>query len=478
MKSVSLLHISQEGDLESVKAHLEVHPGCVRERNPKSGQLPIQELLCQWEHLANTKVSSKVGYCDLVGELIRLYPYSLFVTDDEGNTPLHQVVKIDSQYGRDAFDLIYNGAKCISSYRNDAGQLPVHIAIERGRHDYVKVFIQQDYCTMNADVNGLLRHAIAYNVRSDVIVELIRENPFCATKPDLDGLLPIQYTLTHGNASPSVIEALCNAYPESLCMPDKDGELTLHLAAGYYRGHDESDRVCVLRQIGQAYPPAYSTENQNGQLPLHLAVIYESQVADNRQSVRSLQAVASGFPSAYETPDCDGNFPLHVACGYYQADLSILTFLVEQNPIGLRTVNYNGCFPMHIAAHSNLPVAALKYLIDRYPQSLQRQDCEGNLPLHHAILRECFQVESVEVLLEECPASARHANHKGDLPLHVACANRSPHAILDLLIQAYPHAQVCCNAIGRLPLLVRCPDDTLDLSDSFSSMEQCCDSWS
>jgi ankyrin repeat protein len=207
-------------------------------------------------------------------------------------------------------------------------------------------------------------------------------------------------------------------------------------------------------------------------------VIYESQVADHRQSVRALQAVASGYPSAHETPDCDGNFPLHVACGYYLADLSILTFLVEQNPIGLRTVNYNGCFPMHIAAQSNLPISALKYLIDRYPQSLQRQDCKGNLPLHHAILRECFQVESVEVLLAECPASARHANRKGDLPLHVACANRSPQAIIDLLIQAYPHAQACCNAMGRLPLPMSCSDDTLDLSDSFSSMEQSCDSWS
>jgi ankyrin repeat protein len=464
MASLRLVRLAQEGNLDVVKAFVEANPEAVRRRNPETGRLPLHDLLSWWENLQAVGVWRIVSR-DIVAVLINAYPRALVEADFDGNTPLHTIVKIDCNYGHGQFDLVYGGAKCVSGFRNEEGQLPIHIAIENGNHYYSKVLIEQDYCSMASQEPGLLKLAITRSAGSDIIQELVRRNPNSAKELDADGVLPIQYALTKGHTSPEVIQALSDIHPESLSIPDKDGELPLHIAAGYYHGQDQGDRIQVLQELGKSFPTAFSTANDKGELPLHLAIIYESQITDD-QSVDVLRAVTTGYPKAHQMADCNGNLPLHVACSFYQNDLSIITYLIDQNPTVLHTVNYNGCFPLHVAARSDLPVSALQYLIEQFPRVMGMQDCEGNLPLHHAVQRDCFLLESVQLLVEKCPAAARHANMKGRLPLHLACLNFAPPPVLEALIEAYPEALSSYDGDGKLPVHLSCVKREPDTSDA------------
>lgn len=414
----------------------------------------MHEILTWWENLQSAGVWQIVSR-DIVAILISAYPKALIEGDCDGNTPLHTIAKIDCHHGRSQFDLVYGGAKCVSGFRNDAGQLPIHVAIENENHHYSKILIDQDYCSMVSQDSGLLKLAITRGASSDIVQEIVRKNPSSASEIDSDGVLPIEYALTKGHASPEVIRALSDAYPDSLSICDKEGELPLHIAAGYYHGQEQGDRVHVLRELGKAYPEAFSSTNEKGELPLHLAIIYESQITDD-QSIEVLKAVTEGYTKAHQMADGSGNLPLHVACSFYQNDLSIITYLIDQNPTVLHTVNYNGCFPLHLAAKSDLPIAALQYLIEQFPRVLHMQDCEGNLPLHYAVLRDCFLFESVQLLVDKCPRSASHTNLKGKLPLHLACMNFAPPPVLDLLLAHNPQGLSCYDTDGQLPVHLTC----------------------
>lgn len=145
METSSLIKLAQKGNLEAVKAFVEANPNSVKERVPESGRLPLHALLAGWPNPCPGDGAWQIVSYEIAVFLIRAYPEVLTEQDAEGNTPLHCIAKIDENYSSEQFQLVYEGAKCVSGFRNKDGQLPMQVAIEHGNHNYARTFIEQDF---------------------------------------------------------------------------------------------------------------------------------------------------------------------------------------------------------------------------------------------------------------------------------------------------------------------------------------------
>jgi hypothetical protein len=140
----TLVGIARSGSLESVKMYLEEHPDAVKERDA-SGRLPLHSLVLGWEEDCGV---------DVVAYLIKAYPQCLTMADDEGNTPLHSISERDN-VPLDLFDLVYDGAQCVSGFCNAKGQKPIHVAIEHGCIRHASFLIKRDYCAFSTKKLGI-----------------------------------------------------------------------------------------------------------------------------------------------------------------------------------------------------------------------------------------------------------------------------------------------------------------------------------
>lgn len=87
----------------------------------------------------------------------------------------------------------------------------------------------------------------------------------------------------------------------------------------------------------------------------------------------------------------------------------------------------SGEFPIHLACAGKQSLEVLKYLVDQYPINLQKEDKNGNLPIH----RLCSSIpsqttpsqETVKYIAKEKPMGMLHKNKDGWLPLDYAASN-------------------------------------------------------
>jgi len=199
------------------------------------------------------------------------------------------------------------------------------------------------------------------------------------------------------------------------------------------------------------------------------------------------------------TVDKDGNTPLHLCCGNLappneesdevqkSADFSVLKTLLERAPESLDKQNAEGDTPLHLFLTSPLvsmfadqrasgyqkdATEAFRMIKKRIPSKdfFLIRDSSGASPLHTAIVYEVSE-EIIFSLLKAAPMACKVEDKAGMIPLHyVAAFLETPAVVVQKMIEEYSYS-VCHKTLdGDTPLhiLIRNASDNNSSSSNAS----------
>ena len=145
--------------------------------------------------------------------------------------------------------------------------------------------------------------------------------------------LPIHLACTR-NVSLPAIEHLVSLHPESLHLPDAEGNLPIHLACSL---GDES----VVKFLASVSPESVRMTNLKRQLPLHMAC--------NRYnvSIDVVEMLLMRYPQAAKHQDWQHQVPLHKAVAW-KANIAVIGALVTVFPEAARLRDKRSLTPYKI----------------------------------------------------------------------------------------------------------------------------------
>jgi hypothetical protein len=146
--------------------------------------------------------------------------------------------------------------------------------------------------------------------------------------------LPI-HLACRNNMPLQAIEHLVSLYPESVMLPDIEGNLPIHLAGSL---GDES----TVKSLGALSPKSVRRMNKKLQTPLHMAC--------NRYTVSAdmVEMLLKHNPLAAMHQDWQGQLPLHKAITW-KANLQVIELLLNVFPEGSRTYDKHALTPYTIS---------------------------------------------------------------------------------------------------------------------------------
>jgi len=256
-----------------------------------------------------------------------------------------------------------------------------------------------------------------------------------------------------------VIDRLLADFPK---LTENEGEIS----SEYYK--DVGDKyalhyavaseasIATIERVLHLWPDPLVTGGDYGRSPLHVLIEWEqSHDRDDDKDVRFHQLLQLlACPEALRLCDEDGIPPLHFYCSpadnddegisYDTLDLNAVKFLVERNPESVYASDNNGQTPVHLICErpNDGNIAVLNYLVQAYPQTLRAQDGNGHTPLQvllsseaavrwresfgqnplHVLVQHGVTKVLLEALLKESPELVRETDNDGRLPLHIAIA--------------------------------------------------------
>lgn len=162
-------------------------------------------------------------------------------------------------------------AKAGFKHERNRFRLSLHLALERGKLDIVKVFLKQgfpvDACDVSTHKNALecavcSKHA--EQVFGLVLVECFRSYPTLLWQRNPSG-----HTLLHiapMDASPETLADLCDLIPGACAVPDMSGNLPIHCAML------RKTSIENVRRLIQTRPESLHAQGSQGRTPLQIAV--------------------------------------------------------------------------------------------------------------------------------------------------------------------------------------------------------------
>jgi hypothetical protein len=267
------------------------------------------------------------------------------IADNEGEMPLHIVCR---SKGEDraalARELLVICPRSVAVRNNDGG-LPIHIACvnrdPRSEEDceviHALLSVFKEGATV-ADDNGLLpAHLAAENATTDVMEALLAAYPDAVSVNVERHGLPIHLAAVRTDDGSSMVNLLHSRYPKG-AMNDDNGWLPLHSASVFAS-------FATLRAVYAIYPKAVEVPNKNGDLPLHLLLDNARRSLNNTTSddVRTLQFLLKQYPAAVGIYNAAKERPYDI-CYRRGWNSHIRRLLLraypECNPAELRELNY------------------------------------------------------------------------------------------------------------------------------------------
>ena len=115
--------------------------------------------------------------------------------------------------------------------------------------------------------------------------------------------------------------------------------------------------------------------------------------------------------------------PLHIACDNKNINAKFVKKLLDVSPEAIREEDCMEAGPIRsLCSNEGLEDAValeiLSLLVEASPLSVIQRDCDGFLPIHHAI-SSLRPPEFIKILVDACPELPRiESNDGGDLPIH------------------------------------------------------------
>jgi len=200
----------------------------------------------------------------------------------------------------------------------------------------------------------------------------------------------------------------------------------------------------IIKGILNANPNAIYKREFMGMLPLHLA-------CNLGMDYKVIKFLHKSFPEASKRADFTGMLPLHYACKSKNPNNEVITYLLKQNPSGLRERDKKGFRPQECLSSNN----SLLKEFERGESYWRACNIIEN-KLASLILEE--QWDAALVRVKEAPMETKiwtinKDNHLRYLPLHYACIHKAPIELIKALLDAYPSAALTrCQEYDMLPL--------------------------
>jgi hypothetical protein len=129
-------------------------------------------------------------------------------------------------------------------------------------------------------------------------------------------------------------------------------------------------------------------------------------------------------------------------------------------------------FDLHEECSIQCRSSVISQYVDRFAQTLEVADEQGNLPLHRLFGKKSSSVEDALKMIEKYPAGLLHRNDKNHFPLHIECANQCRSAIISKCIELYPHVLAKSDAFGYLPLHYVLKNEASSVEDALMMIEK------
>lgn len=278
------------------------------------------------------------------------------------------------------------------------------------------------------------QHYMTYGIRTNalpLLETLINQNKSCVKFKDGTGKQAIHYAAEQSRTVQymySITEAMGKPMQQIMVdYADDEGNLPIHCAANGCCTLD------VMKEIIFSNPDAVRVPNKEGKMPLHLAA--------GKNDVEIVAALFAAFPNAVSVPDKTGWLPLYHAA-FTSRSVDVIKFLHEMYPEAINKPHYSGRLPLHYAAVTCVSSKTMKYLIENYPDGAKTFDTNRRLPLHNVIARcthmNPARLRCMRLLLEAYPSGAGMAGSDERTPLDLARRDDHGDLVLRLLLRADP----------------------------------------
>ena len=276
-----------------------------------------------------------------------------------------------------------------------------------------------------------------------VIRSIVERTPALLRERNEIGDLPLHYAIQN-SLPPGSVRYLLDEWPESVRVrtaEETKSELPIHLACWI---DDNALTLEYLPFLVAAWPQSLQEKNYLGDLPLHN--ILKGVPFPPLDTVRSL---VDAYPDALQVVGHCGYLPLHIAmCEQDEPDIPVIRYLVERCPKAVRLKTRELGFALVVAIRSSMPLPVIRDLVHQWPGSL-REMAMGKSPLHWAASEGAF--DAARFLLRKWPESIQARSDDWRLPLHWA-AQRGDLELVRLLLRKLPLSIQVISIEGRLPL--------------------------
>ena len=160
-------------------------------------------------------------------------------------------------------------------------------------------------------------------------------------------------------------------------------------------------------------------------LPIHYAI-------ERRKSIDFCRVLIDAYPECLREDDSVENEhlvspPIHWACsdyGNHGGNVDALRYLLDRDPESIHLRDRHGLLPIHTASESGKN-GAIEVLLTHDPNAAAKEDTQTHsLPLHFAIMRNrnfvCRNLYAVQTLFDAYPEAIFAKNSDGDTPFDLA----------------------------------------------------------
>jgi ankyrin repeat protein len=309
----------------------------------------------------------------------------------------------------------------------------------------------------NQSLDALLRELTEF-CRSDSLSEdglrEIIERHGCALKnndpnPNINNYDLLHWACGNEKVTEGIIRCLLEYFPNAVRHAGVRGRLPLHHIICW----NKNVTLGMVQLLIDAYPDSLHHKSNSGCMPLHDLCGNEN--LNEVVGLDVLKLLIEKYPEAlrHAATECD-NLPLHLAAMKKSPDFCRI--LIEAYPGSEWLINGNiGALPLDIACQYNT-VATVKYFYHLYPESINKKDSFGWLPIHSVIMgleNRSNPENGIEVIRFLLDHNMSAISSTGETPLHIACSIKNVTlGVFRVLIDAFPDSLRRENKNGYMPL--------------------------
>jgi ankyrin repeat protein len=373
---------------------------------------PIEAQRLFWNGLTllHTAVDGYPQHSALINVIYKAYPQALFKEDENGNLPLHILLKSSSwRKYRDIQEVlemfVVEFPDSIAIPRKKSGDTALHVACQR---------------PLTSELND--------NEEALIVEYLIKFFPDATYYQDFLRRTPLDIALKIEEPNPKIIKLLVNQCPVLLSLTDFHGNLPIHRIVNEWNNPTSIDEIIAI--LVDKFERSLSIQDQYGYTPLMKACTNDSPLSVVYSLVRKWpeQIMPNLAPTIFDPDKFNGELLYSSLCSASTTLSTVQQWLTAQQ-------------------RQN----------DDPDNTIMRRDLNGRLPIHYAVVSKSDDaVDIVKLLLGDDHQTQidqlSTTDDDGRLPIHFAAAfPQCSRAIFELLIQIYPEGLLKADKDGRLP---------------------------